>query len=763
MSVSTRQPAVGKVRVEAKASHRHFDIAGILLFAIAIIVIVALVTRDSGVVGTTLGALCISAFGKGAWAVPPLLITLSVCFIRGKSLSSTHLSWGLLLLFLTLLGMLATSIGGSYFDPEAIRISGGYLGAVEGWAFAGMFGSAKLVGLSALGLVGLVLCVDVPIRVMLSETKKKAVTIKQKTIERTLERPSSQQTPEDRVKSIRKSLMENEAAVQAPSPAPAASKITKSPRSIVMEDPDPDIEAFAIPAKPKQAPVIRDLVAESTPTLSSDTPTPKEGYDLPPISLLAEAVLNPKRNQAEMQKNIETLEGTLEQFGIESSVVEVATGPTVTRYEIQLGPGVRVARITALADNIAMDLAASQVRVEAPIPGKAAIGVEVPNASPSIVTLRELCESSDFRNHPSRLCVALGKDVSGVNKYADLTKMPHLLIGGATNSGKSIGLATLITSLLMRNTPKDVRLVMIDPKRVELTLFDHIPHLMCPVIKDVKEAAGVLRAVWREMDRRYDLFSNEGVRNIDGWNSKATFQDRMPYIVVIIDELADLMIQCGAEVETTIVRLAQLARAVGIHLVIATQRPSVDVITGIIKANIPSRIAFSVASQIDSRTILDSKGAENLIGKGDMLFQPIDSIKPLRVQGCYVSEKEIDAVCKFWRAQQSPEYVLNPVDEAVHDAGKEGGDFGEEVDPFWEDAIRWVVERGQASTSMLQRKFSIGFQRASRLLDMMEERGIVGPRDGPRPREVLLNVMDVDALFGVGPRYDVGPTIADEE
>ena len=532
-----------------------------------------------------------------------------------------------------------------------------------------------------------------------------------------------------------------------------------------MEDPDPElaIEETKISPKTKQAPVIKNTEMLEVPTLNADTANMKEGYDLPPISLLAEAVLNPKRSQTEMQKNIETLEGTLEQFGIDATVVEVATGPTVTRYEIQLGPGIRVARITALADNIAMDLAASQVRVEAPIPGKAAIGVEVPNSSPSVVTLRELCETADFRNHPSRLCVALGKDVSGVNKYADLTKMPHLLIGGATNSGKSIGLATLITSLLMRNTPKDVRMVMIDPKRVELTLFDHVPHLMCPVIKDVKEAAGVLRAVWREMDRRYDLFSNEGVRNIDGWNAKASFQDRMPYIVVIIDELADLMIQCGAEVETTIVRLAQLARAVGIHLVIATQRPSVDVITGIIKANIPSRIAFSVASQIDSRTILDSKGAENLIGKGDMLFQPIDSIKPMRVQGCYVSEKEIDAICKFWRAQQAPEYVLNPIEDSVHDGAKEGGDFGEEVDPFWEDAVRWVVDRGQASTSMLQRKFSIGFQRASRLLDMMEERQIVGPRDGPRPREVLLNVMDVDALFGTGPRYDVGPTIDDEE
>jgi len=273
----------------------------------------------------------------------------------------------------------------------------------------------------------------------------------------------------------------------------------------------------------------------------------------------------------------------------------------------------------------------------------------------------------------------------------------------------------------------------------------------------------VLRAVWREMDRRYDMLSEKGVRNIAGWNEQATFQDRLPYIVVIIDELADLMIQAAAEVETSIVRLAQLARAVGIHLVIATQRPSVDVITGTIKANIPSRIAFAVSSQIDSRTILDQKGAEDLIGKGDMLFMPIDASKPLRVQGCYVSEKEIDEVCKFWREQEQPTFTIDPTAETAHDPKKESGDFGnEDADPFWEEAVRFVVERGQASTSMLQRRFSIGFQRASRLLDTMEERGIVGQRDGPRPREVLVGLADVDSLFGKGEQYEDTGWLGDE-
>lgn len=785
MKVSARQAGSSKGTSSKKkgptkgtpvvaSSHRGQDIAGVLILAFGFLVVVALAVSDRGILGEALGWFFSVLFGRGAWTVPPIAAVIGIAFIRGRGLVVSHLTWGLTLVFLTVLGFLAQSREGNYLDPNVVAHGGGYVGGLVAWLFSTLFGGlGKFIALVALGIVGFILCVDVPLRIMADNSARRAKALKAKTVDRTIERvrtarTASAQTQEERVKPIRDALAKaakNMAATESPTRVlDARTEEPKHPetwqvprRGIVMEDPDPEPEVIARatamveePAKPKPKPAAaaKSEFADD-PVLSADLPTPKEGYQLPPANLLAEAPNNPIRNQAEMQNNIETLEGTLEQFGIEATVVEVAAGPTVTRYEIQLGPGVRVARITALAENIAMDLAASQVRVEAPIPGKAAIGVEVPNETPSVVSLRELCDDPTFKNHPSRLFVALGKDVSGTNKYADLTKMPHLLIGGATNSGKSIGLATLITSLLMRNTPKDVRLVMIDPKRVELTLFDHIPHLMCPVIKDTKEAAGVLRAVWREMDRRYDMFSEQGVRNIDGWNSKASFQDRLPYIVVIIDELADLMIQHKAEVETVIVRLAQLARAVGIHMVLATQRPSVDVITGLIKANIPSRMAFSVASHIDSRTILDQKGAEALIGRGDMLFSPIDANKPLRVQGCYVSEKEIDSVCRFWREQEKPAYVLQPI-EAVDpaDAKKEGGDFGDEVDPLWEEAVRWAVDRGQASTSMLQRKFAIGFQRASRLLDQMEERSIVGPRDGPRPREVLVGLLEVDDLFG---------------
>jgi len=754
MKAAAKTAPRGSKRAKPEITHRHFDIGGVALVALGLIMITALGTSQAGLIGAGLSAGFRTLFGHGAWAMPVCLILVGGALLRGRTPAVTQLTWAIALGFVAILGFIASPIKGDYFDPTALENSGGYLGAVVGWAMSSLFGVSSNIALGAIALIAVILAINIPLREALAKGQQRA-----KDVVASVPRPAKRTSPEDDQKQIEAA---ERALQRIPKHAPvdAAEVITKT---------RPVVEPSSAPAEPEKAvrrqPIIKDF-AKTMPReemeLPVETPVPKEGYHLPPINLLAEPILQPQRSSAEMQKNIETLEGTLAQFGIAGSVVEVATGPTVTRYEISLGPGVNVKKITGLADNIAMDLAASQVRVEAPIPGKSAIGVEVPNKGATMVTLRELCETKEFQNSSSRLMVALGKDVSGANKYADLTRMPHLLIGGATNSGKSIGLATLITSLLMRNTPKDLRMVMIDPKRVELTLFDRIPHLMCPVIKDVKEAAGVLRAVWREMDRRYDMFSEGGARNIESWNAKASYNEKLPYIVVIIDELADLMIQCGAEVETVIVRLAQLARAVGIHLVIATQRPSVDVITGLIKANVPSRIAFSVASQIDSRTIIDAKGAENLIGKGDMLFQPVDAMKPMRVQGCYVSEKEIDAVCRFWREQQAPEYVLTAIEEGPAGPARDPNDEAPEDDALWEEAVRYIVDRGEASTSNLQRKYRIGFQRASRLLDMMEERGVVGRRDGPRPREVLMNPMDVDTLFGVAPRYEIGGTLDDE-
>lgn len=725
MSLISQSPPAPRKRRKLDP-HSHIpDVMGVLLIGLAALLVFSLMSSRSGILGNALGMAFRVLCGKGAWAMPVLLTGMGITVITGgQSVAIKRFAIGVAIIYVTLLGFFAAhDSSGDFFDPARAEASGGYIGAALGGLTTAMLGDARYMVLGAIGAIGIIFCLNTPLKIVFADLKEKRRLAKEN---RALNR-----TTKDRNKPIASHLVAN---------LPA----------------DEEGAEDQAPTKPK-LPVIFNKPKEAGPKPPDFSPIPtKEGYQLPPVTLLAEIPAKPKRTQQEMQKNIETLEGTLEDFGIDANVVEVATGPTVTRYEVQLGPGIRVARITALADNIAMDLAASHVRVEAPIPGKAAIGVEVPNNKPSMVTLREVCDTAEFRDNPSRLWVALGQDVSGVNKFADLTRMPHLLIGGATNSGKSIGLATIITSLLVRNTPKDLRMVMIDPKRVELSLFDNIPHLMCPVIKDVKEAPGVLRAVWREMDRRYDTFANEGVRNIDGWNAKASYQDKLPYIVVVIDELADLMIQAAAEVETSICRLAQLARATGIHLIIATQRPSVDVITGTIKANISSRIAFTVSSQIDSRTILDQKGAEALIGRGDMLFLPIDASKPLRVQGCYVSEKEIDDICTFWRNQESPNFVLQP-DEFVADERKESGDFGDEgVDPLWEESVRFVADRKQASTSMLQRRFSIGFQRASRLLDQMEERQIVGPRDGPRPREVLVSPTEVDGLFGATVTYDTG-------
>jgi S-DNA-T family DNA segregation ATPase FtsK/SpoIIIE len=395
--------------------------------------------------------------------------------------------------------------------------------------------------------------------------------------------------------------------------------------------------------------------------------------------------------------------------------------------------------------------------VEAPIPGKSAIGIEVPNDVMQVVSMRECLETQEFINAPSKLTFALGKDVTGTYKYADLAKMPHLLIGGSTNSGKSVCLNSLITSILFRATPREVRFVMIDPKRVELTLYDGIPHLLSPVIKDTKQAAGIFRSVLKEMDSRYDAFNRLGTRNIAGYNEKVDPRERLPFIVVVVDELADLMMTHGPDVETSISRLAALARATGIHLVLATQRPSVDVITGVIKANIGSRIAFAVATQVDSRTILDGPGADRLIGRGDMLFLPMDASKPLRVQGCYIGEKETADVVAYLKTQEEAKYTMLPADGPSGNGGSGKPEWEEgDNDELFEPCVRWLVMQKSASTSSLQRKFKVGYTRAARMIETMEAKGIVSSQDGVKPREVLLQPDQVEAYFSGFQNGDLG-------
>lgn len=471
---------------------------------------------------------------------------------------------------------------------------------------------------------------------------------------------------------------------------------------------------------------------------------PVEPYFFPPVDLLKNG--KPPVSGDTRQRDEEgaaKLVGTLKSFGVQAKVLNVTHGPAITRYELQPAPGVKVSRILGLVDDIALNMASAGVRIEAPIPGKPAVGIEIPNESISAVALRDVLESDEARRHPSPLACALGKDIAGRNIIADLAKMPHVLIAGATGSGKSVCINTIINSIIFRATPEQVRLILIDPKVVELSVYNGIPHLLVPVVTDPKKASGALSWAVMEMDQRYKRFAGQGVRDIRGYNaSLQPDEERMPQIVVIIDELADLMMVAPGEVEESICRLAQLARAAGIHLVIATQRPSVNVITGVIKANIPSRIAFAVSSQVDSRTILDSAGAEKLLGKGDMLFAPQGTNKPLRVQGCFVSDEEVSRVVGYVKQRFAAEYNEDVIEHLnntdFEPEGEEKKDGEEVVDELLEQAIELAVDAGQASISMLQRRLRVGYARAGRLIDEMARRGIVAQAEGAKPRAVLM-------------------------
>ncbi|MBO5066220.1 MAG: DNA translocase FtsK [Clostridia bacterium] len=476
-------------------------------------------------------------------------------------------------------------------------------------------------------------------------------------------------------------------------------------------------------------------------------------YELPSVDLLDLPKNNGSTGSAyELREKGETIVKTLKSFGVGTKIVEICQSPSVTRFELQPEPGVKISRITALADDIAMNLAASGVRIEAPIPNKNAVGIEVPNAEKAMVTLREILDNGSFKNSKSKINVALGRDIQGAATCADLAKMPHLLVAGTTGSGKSVCLNTMIMSLLYNATPDEVKLIMIDPKKVEFTVYKSIPHLLVPVVADPRKAAGALSWAVAEMDKRYALFADNGVRNLQGYNTFALSHGlpKMPQIVIIIDELSDLMMAASNEVEDSICRLAQKARAAGMHLIVATQRPSVDVITGLIKANIPSRIAFAVKSQIDSRTIIDTQGAEKLLGNGDMLYCPVGLSKPVRVQGCYVSDDEIERVIEFVTAQGSVKYddaVMQEIElKAAQDGKKKnGGSSGADTptennydDEMFPKAIEVVVEAGMASTTLLQRKLKLGYARAARIVDELSEKGIIGPYEGCKPRKVLI-------------------------
>ena len=526
------------------------------------------------------------------------------------------------------------------------------------------------------------------------------------------------------------------------------------------DDIKPEIESALKAAKTEAEAEKRDISTEkpaeeakpasfSVPEKNAEPKT--DGYSYPPLSLLNQSkATDIAALSAELDHTAEHLVETLKSFGVETRIVDISRGPTVTRYELQPCAGVKISKITSLADDIALNLATAGVRIEAPIPNKAAVGIEVPNKASAVVGVRGILESPAFINAKSKLTVALGRDIGGNVVVTDIAKMPHGLIAGATGSGKSVCINSIIISLLYKATPDEVKLLMIDPKVVELGIYNGIPHLLVPVVTDPRKAAGALGWSVTEMERRYKMFADRGVRDLAGYNKFVENLgdpevQKMPHIVIIIDELADLMMTAPNEVEDSINRIAAKARAAGMHLIIATQRPSVDVVTGVIKANIPTRIAFAVSSQIDSRTILDSAGAEKLLGRGDMLFSPVGSSKPNRIQGCFVSDEEVEAVVDYIKSDHTVDYdddVMVEIERqaAIEKKQKTGlPEDGPEGDPMLDEAIKVVVENGMASTSLLQRKLKLGYARAARIVDEMEQRGVVGPYEGSKPRKVLIS------------------------
>lgn len=740
MKKANRKPKEDKK--ENRQGVKSREVVGILLLAFSVFSIIALYVNTAGWVGLSLRSILRICFGDLAVMFTLIFLLASFQIFRGKKWPPSLQR--ILGLFLLVLGITLVFHmlyhRGNQFPPHLIEeIAYGRKG--EG---AGVFGAVLLVlSYTAFGiqgslvlvttavLLGLIFFFEISIldfvRNLMRHVRGSVVRWRQGQMDayRTW-RAERKQKSESRPKKSPEG--------QKPKPEKKPKNKPKSKSEDKSEDKLDEKLKVKQPVKPAQKPEAEKI---SEPLVLNLPSRPGQGaYALPPTDLLKKAGTGAKKAEEGSQR--ELLEATFATFGIQAKVVNVSRGPVVTRYELQPAPGIKVSRITALADDLALALAAEDVRIEAPVPGKPVVGIEVPNKSTEAVLLRDVLESSEFSQHPSPVALALGKDIAGKPVIADLKKWLHVLVAGSTGSGKSVCLNAMIASLLFRTSPEDVKLLMVDPKRVELSVYDGIPHLISPVVTDPKKAAIALRWAVGEMERRYQLFADSAVRNIDmylEYAKEATPEEprqHLPYIVIIVDELADLMMVAAAEVEDAICRLAQMARAAGMYLIIATQRPSVDVITGLIKANVPSRISFAVSSQVDSRTILDMGGAERLIGKGDMLYYPIGASKPVRAQGAWISDKEVENMVEFWKKQGEPNYqeavALEKVDLSM-------GEIDE--DELLPDAIRLVVENGQASISMLQRRFRIGYSRAARLIDVMEVRGIVGSYQGSKPRDVL--------------------------
>ena len=698
-------------------------------------------------------------FGVGAYLLPVVAFVLAAVYgLEQKRMAGPQAMMGLGLLFLVviILRQVFVPLEADFFAPETLRGGGGYVGAAIAWVFLKVLGAVgSYIVLGGITLIAVILITQRSTQRILGGIGT-AAGQGRKYLEQIAKRPPPPRRPDLRRQAEKTRRRSRPRRVETSGPGVDLDEEESPPEQPA--DPKPDSPADAgqdanptNPAPPQR--VARDsTTAQPEPQLQ--LVSPPQHYTPPPLSLLQKLAgeTDTQEMHEETAVSIIKLEDTLASFGITAKVAHFERGPVLTRYEVEPERGIRVNQITRLADDLAMSLAAVDVRVEAPIPGKSAIGIEVPNEHRSLVSLRGVMESDQFQKHPGKLPIALGRDIAGQPMIADLVPMPHLLIAGATGSGKSVCLHSAILSLIMRHSPEQVRLLLIDPKRVELSIYDGIPHLISPVVYSVKQAASVLHKAIREMEKRYDKFALKGVSNLPEYNELARMPkegiidefEPLPRLVILIDELADLMIQARAEFEYSICRVAQLARATGIHLVVATQRPSVKVITGNIKANMPSRIALAMASMHDSRTVLDGQGAERLIGNGDMLYAPLDASKPIRMQGSFVPRSDIEKVVAYLCEQGEPDFQIMP------DVPEDGEDFGAELDAsdeLYAAAVQYVVAEQQASVSMLQRRFKVGYARAGRLIDMMERRGVIGPHEGSKARQVLVGSGMADAAL----------------
>lgn len=725
-----------------KKSSANYDIIGLISITFGILSIFSIFsTSSSGIVGRVIKKILIAVFGFGAYILPFFIVFMGFCYILKKGkINFSKKFYGILLFFITALLFVQMINMPYYYSQDSLTLGISQIYNTSNIAHGGIISFVIDVPLYKLfGTIGCYIIfffLFIMSTIMTWQISLYDIIIKVKpTIK--IKKKINSNVPSENTKNT-----ESESLVAYDSDKEHFINKVNNKLKIIdfMKSNDNHLE-------PAIADINSDIDSKESINKELEAQISKVSgeeildYTYPPTEFLNSNNLSKlnKEDKKELISNASKLEETLSSFGVEAKVVQVTKGPSVTRFEIQPNAGVKVSKIVNLSDDIALSLAASGVRIEAPIPGKSVVGIEVPNRDLTPVFLREVVESQEFTTNSKNLSFCLGKDIAGNCVVSDLSKMPHLLIAGATGSGKSVCINTLIISLLYKYSPEDVKLLMIDPKVVELSVYNGIPHLLIPVVTDPKKAAAALNWAVNEMTRRYKLFADNNVRNIESYNelvNKGKLLDKLPWIVVIVDELADLMMVCPNDIEDYIGRLAQMARAAGMHLVIATQRPSVDVITGVIKANIPSRISFAVSSQIDSRTILDSSGAEKLLGKGDMLFYPVGESKPLRIQGAFISEEEVEKVVSFIKNQKSE---LEYSTEILEELDNKTESSSDEVDELMREAVKIVVDAGQASTSLLQRRLRIGYNRAARIIEQMEELRIISGKDGSKPRQILID------------------------